>query len=63
MIKINEMFDVFHKSCFCASVSESKNLRIFETAKELFGAKIFRRASLAQDDVQGRVADKIAAPT
>ena len=41
-----------------ARSAKSKNLRIIGTSVQLFGAKILRLASLAQDDSLGRRYDK-----
>ena len=38
--------------------AKSKNLRIFEPSVQIFGAKILRLASLAQDDKTGGLPDK-----
>ena len=38
---------------------ESRDLRIIVAAQQIFGAKILRLASLAQDDKRGRLPDKL----
>jgi len=39
--------------------AKSKNLRTFDAFLQVFGAKILRLASLAQDDRLGRLCDKL----
>ena len=42
-----------------AQSAESKNLRIIDTFQQIFGAKILRLASLAQDDKTEELHDKL----
>ena len=47
-----------HTAKHAQRAAKSKNLRIFEPSVQIFGAKILRLASLAQDDKTGGLPDK-----